>query len=310
MALCNILWAKNRLRGLRSDPFILKLPRELVGQIISFLPIEDQVCLSLSSKYFLNFLLSYLGIKNLSELLPYERYSPLHPNVESRPRVKLLRRLQNRRWECCLECWKLHPVSSQGPRQHPYCSRCHEMHGRDCSGHDLCMPYAGYVEICPCLIMSFRDEFPLIKGIMTPLPHYFEGVLYSYIGPPRRLTHYCTFEHPQGPMVGIETTFHICERGNLVVSSSYVFRFEPHGSPSATKTQFMCPHEDPNRWLKTFFVEAGSSFSGWRHRYGTPRSCNCLNVFTLGPHTFEISYERDLGNTDWPNKEWDEHCRF
>jgi len=131
----------------------LRIPSEMVALILTFLSTPDQICFSLSCKYVLNCFRSSLKAQGmqLAQLLPPEEHSIICPNVGTKPRIHLLRRLENDRWKYCCECWTLHPQSTLKTHQEPYCFQCQTIHGQNCSNHGICMAYAGEVDICPCL---------------------------------------------------------------------------------------------------------------------------------------------------------------
>lgn len=63
---------------------------------------------------------------------------------------------RKQRWKCCVECMNLHPRSAfkssrQSKKESHDCYKCGPLHSRDC------MPFAGLVDICPCLRMTFNE---------------------------------------------------------------------------------------------------------------------------------------------------------
>jgi hypothetical protein len=132
---------------------VQKLPPEVVGVILTYLTEPDQVCFSLSCKYLFACFHFFLQAHDLqlAQLLPPEKRQKLCPNVEKRPRIKLLHQLENSRWKYCSACWSLHPHSAwQDPRwtwrsyRKPCCFECQPLHGQN-----ECMAYAGEGEVCP-----------------------------------------------------------------------------------------------------------------------------------------------------------------
>ena len=145
--------------------FIQRIPPELVAIIFALLSVPDQICLSLSCRYFYSCLLSlHDGQKvHLTQLHPSETRPRLcsNVNIEKRPRIQLLRQLENNRWKYCSECWNLHrPYAWYGSSW--FFWRLSQKLDRFCYaavyGRHECMPYAGEVDICPCLTITFCDK--------------------------------------------------------------------------------------------------------------------------------------------------------
>ena len=64
-------------------------------------------------------------------------------------------------------------------------------------------------------------------------------------------------------------------------------------------------HKDIAKWLTRTFAEAGSTFSGW-HKYSYFRVSSNRLEMPEGhePTVLEISTVRNLGDGQWPNKQW------
>lgn len=90
-----------------------KVPLEIVLEIFAHLESSDQICLSLCCKYLYEAFLYLLKLKRLdsARLYPPETRPLLCLNNEAneRPRTRLLRQLEDKRWKFCNECWFLHP---------------------------------------------------------------------------------------------------------------------------------------------------------------------------------------------------------
>lgn len=299
--------------NMESTPPILKLPAEIVTIILEPLAVEDKVCFSLSCKYIYNCFTSLLSAERmqLSHLLPREKYPTLFPNIDKAARIQLLRRLQNAEWEYCCDCWILHPRPRPRDLQGRYCLPCQKLHGRQCFTHGLCMPYAGVVALCPCLTISFRDKIKILEDIIsTPEDQWQFGSTVCRGSSRENLLHSCRIQHPTIDAHLHTSIGHGIRQGkaHLIISSRYVFSFSHESASSLSKSEAMCPHENIKRWLKQFFTEAGSSFSGWRCKrpdVSQPFLPEIdVKITANGKQTLAVSFERDLGSFDWPDRYW------
>jgi hypothetical protein len=169
------------------------------------------------------------------------------------------------------------------------------------------MPYAGEVEICPCLAISFRDKLHMVDKISrlynsggSPLYHY-DGVFKEVPNTWQALSHDCTFE--DHPVMNVEVKIIIrADRLKIFVQTQYVFNPTSDEIPLGIKSPLMSPQKDTATWLGKFFDEAGSSFSGWHS--ATTFSCTILER-----HSWTINFTRCLGDEAWPNKDWNSHRR-
>lgn len=80
-----------------------RIPPEIVEILFTFLWVTDQVCLAITCRYLLTCYQSFLRVRKtgVTELLWREPVSEL----------RLVRQLQNARWQYCWWCYKLHPFS-------------------------------------------------------------------------------------------------------------------------------------------------------------------------------------------------------
>ena len=313
---------------------IQEIPPEIVHMIFEILSIPDLICFSLSCKYTLTCLYSFLKklAVPLHNLLPHEERPILSPNAQRKPIVQLLHQLENSRWKYCSECWNLHPrpkpprgllgMSINRSHKEPHCSNCLVLREQY-----ICTPYTGEVDICPCLTITFRDKTRLIEACKRAREsthngreYYFDNILYhsSYGKLQKELWHDCTFTDHPFTNVQVQTSFWIEGRTiNLHVKNVYRFKLS-EGIPSQVLSPSMkclpCAHGDIGAWLGRFFTEAGSSFRGWGEK--PPSRPSFLYWDDLErkrtrrePRPFEITVIRDLGNTAWPNMIWEGNCR-
>ncbi|KAJ5449828.1 uncharacterized protein N7458_006277 [Penicillium daleae] len=134
---------------------ILDISPEIIDQILTSLKPEDQACFILTCSYYYSRYQASLKDKSLHEHRaigdPYRAWESnskvnktprvLYLNTNERPIVKLLRRLANDRWKYCGDCWRLHPQSQWA----------------DTSLGKPCMPYAGVLDLCPCVSLTYMD---------------------------------------------------------------------------------------------------------------------------------------------------------
>jgi hypothetical protein len=176
------------------------------------------------------------------------------------------------------------------------------------------MAYAGEVEICPCLTTSFPDKLALIaacknasKQVHNGRRDYFNKALYS--NGSKVLWHKCTFTDHPFMKVEVLTSFSYDEEfQNLRVEVFYTFKGKsPETLASGMKTRSKCPHQATRKWLREFFDEAGSSFSGWHDgSLSFPSPGVVWEDSDNGKEwrSFDLCVVRNLGNRKWPNKRW------
>ncbi|PYI00347.1 hypothetical protein BO78DRAFT_330276 [Aspergillus sclerotiicarbonarius CBS 121057] len=295
---------------LRSNTALRKIPPELVEMVFAFLPVQDQICFGLSCKYIFTCLNSYLETHQiqLRQLLPREERVMLCPNVKRRPRIQLLLRLENDHWRYCSDCWTLHPHSTWLALQSLWkglqrrsCSECQLLQGQMC-----CMPYAGKVDICPCVSITFRDKLHLMqmcKDARKVVPPGTKNYNDNALLPPgssqllENLRHECNFTDHPFISIRVKTEFWIIGKSmGLCVLNHYKFETR-HETPSTSlKSLLTCPHKDTGNWVRRVFHEGGSSFTGWDKNRSTR------------PYTFKITTLRNLGNSKWPNRAWSRNC--
>jgi hypothetical protein len=287
---------------------------EVVNALFKVLPPADQICFALSCRSLYNQFLAFLRAQNqwAFQLCPLGKRPALFRNIDSetRPRTDLLRRLENKRWRYCSGCWKLHPRSAwriplskkQLLFQKPYC-----------------MPYAGRVDLCPCMTITFPDLDHLIGTLKIARQgyartHYYDGLLENIDRVSGTLRHDCTFKsHPAANVHVITTLNWDYKRKRLIATSQYEFELDlqafsqRHLHFVGINTSLLCSRRNIKTWLRRFFNEAGSSFSGWRK--------SCLVDASLSHHDAKepksedvrmltITTSRKLGSGQWPDLTW------
>lgn len=302
--------------------FITEIPSKILDIIFDLLSTPDQICLSLSCKHLYAYYFFFLKARgtSLRELLPREIRPILCRNaeIESRPRIHLLRQLRNERWEYCYECWNLHPRSAWYRCFlrlfiSPYIFSETYPGNLQLYGRYGCMLVAGQMDICPCLTITFRNKLHLMEDFRRSLkdPDGFKAY-YSKILTLRHLdkrpfvTHVCHFDKHRLAKVRILTLLHI-NKGGLYLHAWYEFepKILPEKTPQAlcraVKTTSICPFKSPKKWIRQFFIEAGSSFSGFPFTasFETRRDNKPIHMYS-----FSIFVRRRLGVNKWPDRGW------
>ena len=305
--------------NMESTSKILQLPAELILMILPTLAEEDQVCFSLSCKYFHNCLLSFLRTEKLQlaqpRLLPRDTLPILSPHVNKEPKIDLLRRLQNENWEYCHDCQILHPKPSSIDTQSGFCSSCKGHCDIPCSCGGRCMPFAGMVALGPCLIISFCDKLAIMHETLDRIGREFDFVpsVYRKSELSATLHHECSVNHPT-----VDAHLRTSIKGgvrdsesHMIIRSKYEFKFSHERFLLPFKAESMCPPKDIKDWLRQFFAEAGSSFSGWCCRQSDVPITSLpdveVSVSTKEKHTLVVSFSRDLGSWGWPDEFWTHH---
>lgn len=193
------------------------LPLELVEHIFSFLPLPSKVCLAISSKGFYRLFSHVLGAEELR--FPLMPRNPLEyvSSEAYRLRMTLLARLEDQSWACYGRCQKLH--------------RRHEFHKSPLRGAPWarsCATYAGIMDLCPCVSLTFRDRTRVIEHLEGAtvnqkrcLSHLKKGILsLHYKDGEHYLSHTCTAY----PELEFEIKLSLTESGQLISCAQYALR--------------------------------------------------------------------------------------
>lgn len=296
---------------------LLRLPPKIIKLIFLRLSIPDLICVLLTCKYFFG---SQVPGKGLARLIPPEERVMLCKNgkLERKPRVQLLRQLENRRWRYCSGCWNLHPRSEwRAPRflmLFPKRYNDPPVGARSC-----CVPFAGEVDICPCLTITLPDKIRLMETINfarqrdpstqqyyynTALHHPVSGRLQNPVG------HECTIlTHPRIRLVILTSLWVDQDTQGLYVSNYYHFDTLQHSHTRLSPVSFPQKGKEVGKWLKNFFIEAGSSFSVREHGPFCPSYDFEIVKPMDDPQCFGIRFSRYLGSRKWPDRDWTYNCR-
>ncbi|KAJ6140135.1 hypothetical protein N7471_006621 [Penicillium samsonianum] len=278
------------------------IPAEILDLIYEQLPALEQIFFALTCKDLYTHFVSFLKTKDpdhVKLLIPREKRPPIYRNaeLEKRPRIQLLRQLENERWKSCVVCMNLHPRSAFEPSKHSnkgsHCYKCRVLHGIDC------IPFAGLVDICPCLSIAFNER-QLVEAMVSSMeareplfPEDFTRNSYAM-----RISHECKVGHFYAE-VGIVTKLYMekaikvdGQPTSLHVHNTYTFEFSEEFSGVSGG---ICPHKETNKWLRQFFIDAGLDYSAWGAK---------ASPMVTEPHVFKVSTMRDLGYRNWNKRGW------
>ncbi|KAH8695142.1 hypothetical protein BGW36DRAFT_429030 [Talaromyces proteolyticus] len=292
---------KSRFRSLisiiwRKKPDIAtRLPSKVVHSTLQFLSIPDQICYALTCKSLYTHYISFLETHDRQRLFPLlhtdERLLYRKINLENANILQvqhlLIPRLETSRWRHCDECWKLHRPSAWRPRLFSW--------QKDHS----CMPFAGKVDLCPCMTITFLNALHLLTATKyTPFKHE------------------CTFRDHRLADVDIITEVGLsATHEELLVKNKYTFRLLLQNcSPKVLsflgiRASLLTSRKNIESWLQSFFDEAKSSFMGW----GMPCKVDASLLHcdfkeekkTDGRlRNLEIIVVRNLGSGKWTDTKW------
>jgi hypothetical protein len=254
---------KRRIFRPQPEPSIMqRMPREILDVIFDFLSTQDQICLALSCKFLYTCFLTRFKVSDLRPFVLRATRPLMTTNkyLRSKDRVQILSRLDDSRWKYCKGCCNLHPRSAWRPPPSPSVSESLQQ--------QLCMPYAGMVDICPCLSITFPEKQHLMGTINIALSntdHRYESFfndLLHYPDEGRRrgcFGHHChLYKHPVAS-VDVSTIIYLDkETKNLRVRNEYRFAIT---RADADKTRdrdsgivWKCPHENTQDWLQLHWL--------------------------------------------------------
>ena len=134
-----------------AEPVILNIPLELLLHIVSYLPLQDYVCLALTCKTLNRKLRSVFSASELGFPRMRSKESPCSPQI------MLLTQLEDDHWACCGGCQKLHPhkeITRQWMHVPPKQRRCTK--------------WCGIADLCPCIALTPRDRSHLVNYLSEP----------------------------------------------------------------------------------------------------------------------------------------------
>jgi hypothetical protein len=166
------------------------------------------------------------------------------------------------------------------------------------------MPYAGSVQLCYCLTITFTDVKRLVQ--------------HTKYGSPFK--HECTFRGHPYISVPIISILHWNETGDkIILTSQYIFNVALKKSSTEKEvffngidTPLLTSQKNVKEWLRKFFDESGSSFNGWKNANAVMASLS--HFYESGGPVYNryrdlvITVERNLGNGEWSDGNWKLNC--
>ncbi|KAJ5852839.1 hypothetical protein N7534_005382 [Penicillium rubens] len=172
-----------------------QIPAEILDLIYEQLPVLEQLYFALTCKYLYDHFVSFLKARDPDHaklLIPSEKRLPIYRNAElgKRPRIQLLRQLENERWKCCVVC---------------------------------------LVDICPCLSIAFNER-QLLLDILSSLEDSKTLFPEDFIHDSQwmKLSHYCKVTSHPYAQAAIKTEFYKDDYESIRVRNTYTFDF-PEG---------------------------------------------------------------------------------
>ncbi|OJK03517.1 hypothetical protein ASPACDRAFT_111315 [Aspergillus aculeatus ATCC 16872] len=288
---------------------LLRLPPHILEIILMLLPLPSRACLVLTCHTLYR---AYKLIIRDPQLRFPRLLANRNPYISSSnpevPRNILLHQLQNHHWAYCSGCLKLHPWNEMEDTDY------HTTRGElsDARLRHLCNARAGIVDLCPCISLTARDKFRLVRHLAGtaedkdrhhyPIEMDERFKLGLTLDGKRCLVHRCEIRDHPHVWIRLEVALYLYPNHNgimsLYASTAYYVDLWSPARPDAMVPYFACPH----RSLLYF------AFSK------TSRKTSCLfcnSVFTeTGKHRFRdegrnIRVLRNLGGLQWPpDKQW------
>lgn len=286
--------------GKQEKKNLLDLPTELLLQIFSYLPLPSQASLTLSSKGLYQLFNYVLGSKELRfPRMPRKNRKAYWKTDQRLQRMSLLLLLQNKTWACCGRCQRLHRRTEfpwQQLRDHHAWNRA-------------CMPYAGIVDLCPCISLTLRDRAHIVEYLKAPeskkpsLNLITRGILLPQKPSKEYLVHKCTaYRHFR-----IEMRFEITGTDQLITCTQYT---APNLNPPWKKLDAGVPLCCSKVWTDAL-----------RARPMYPWSCDkcdtrIVNLMPSHERMVMVNVTRFLGRETWFSdcedcfgKQWYNQCR-
>lgn len=342
---------KRTLRS-NSQPYILQIPQEILDEIVKYLPLLYKACLATTCRSLYNRIGTVLQDPSLQHSYSFHNNHPFikKREVEAKVRTQLIRTVgENSSWKFCLHCEKLHTRSTW---KKPPKKECYEQlnaglrPSMNCkikvqrefdqvrndryyrANHVFatmtrplregeCLPWAGVVEICPCLRMTYQNRNQmkdLLKSVSKSVGNgdpaggtiNVENVFCLPSGEEidTILYHECTVRDHPFVMVKVRTSFYLKD-DSLWVQSNYQV-YVPWGKlPIEVQPPITYSQRQLRRWTFRFsrFLDDPNSqnygsFRDWRARSQNGRRLD----------EFHLQLDRNLGKGRLPDKNWKE-CR-
>lgn len=291
-----------------------KMNSTVLWLILGTSPIQDAICLALSCKFTLALYIRMLDAFGRPGKLSHP-VTFLAVNMIPWARIQFLRRLQNRRWKFCAQCWMLHPRSAWSIKpfwilDHKVCSYgCHTLGRRKCF-----LPYTGEVDMCPCSRINIHHKLRLISLCHQELRHSgadMQHLVNDGCSRIEMLVHRCTFDKSPVADVHIQVSVSLdCQDQSLRMRTRLLFDFTKSTPSQLEEFRNRRSAISVGMWVERFFYEARSSF-GEGMSWPPPRWLfsrrHSWSVNDEGP--LAITLTRNLGKRVIPSLDWDLNCR-
>lgn len=287
------LWqilAQMRIRfSSRRDTPIFRLPPEILSQIFSYLSVLSKVCLVLSCKAFLG---QFKGVLKHRDLrfpgIPGDGKTTSYYELLTTSRIDLLFRLETRRWKYCSRCLKLHPR-----REFSFPELYSDPHSRYCK-------WPGIVLLCPCIRLTARGKFRLLRQLTRPPANGAETII-KYSPVPY---HECSITNDRKLKVRLKLLVSQTETRQLVIHSHYEVTIRIANSNWGKRLIKCCPHHDV-----LDYIDLQSDYKG-RDKYACSRCQTFIEVYPIrGRNRFKLEAMRilgreyrELGGETWRNQ--------
>ena len=300
---------------------MLCLDQCILQKIYQHLSLVDRVCLSLSCKKLFGLFGMIVKHKGLEfPLLSRIRYPSLRVKIQDVLRNQLLLRLENHRWAYCARCFKLHPRKEFTRNLL-----------RQSALKRSCAPYAGIVDLCPCISPTIRGRDQLIKTLNSPakpLRRMKFPLQYTVTKKGRPgLAHACLTRSRSGYDMRVDLFCYKKANGHLCVLTQHTIKFSYSDAHLTARPALACPHrnllslvpksqaaEDPdmNRLSKHHQVP----MSAVPRKLGLRACPMCETVIVSCDMSEDRSQAvfwlfRNLGRCEGPaDRTWFDHCRL
>lgn len=212
----------------------MELPEGVLYDIGGFLPPISKACLALSCKRLHSVYAKALESPDIHFPKTFQQHGRIRKHFDSlrSERWQFLRYLENRHWRCCSFCLKLHRVTEFSRKE---LDRVAEKRGCNMGR------WAGIVELCPCIRLTFRDKLKLVEQLRLD-SHRPRGLadLDLSAGSPHEF-HSCTIP---GPQIIFTRIFLVLDEGDLKVVTTYEATCldESDQWGKILPTRLICPH--------------------------------------------------------------------
>lgn len=257
-----------RLRSYRSSSGqlrLLDLPNELLIGICEKLPLVSRVALFLTCKQLLD--LGQSAVSSKQFRFPQVFYTGVGNSVSKRfnlrtERWELLCLLENKRWLCCSGCLMLHPTGQFSKSELKTKPR-----------KRMCM-LDGFVSICPCFSISFRQKVRLAHQLRESQPRECQ-------------LHQCSKQHGSWTIdtkvfVELNISGDLSEAGMFQVRTVYQVLLQDRNVSGHGPPRLVCPHMTLATFIRGMKAEFEKHTNNKRSNYlNYQTGVCCLHCSTL-----------------------------